>query len=109
MNLLHTRTAIVGGGIGGLVMALQCHPRGIDCMVFEAAEKLEPLGAGINLLPHSVKILAALGLLDELAASAIETPELAYFNKLPQAELEAISARYKQTAGFARAQVNLRH
>ena len=28
---------------------------------------------------------------------------------IPQAELEAISARYKQTAGFATAQVNLRH
>ena len=67
MNALHTRAAIVGGGIGGLVMALQCHQRGIDCMVFEAAEKLEPFGVGINLLPHSVKILAALGLLDELA------------------------------------------
>ena len=85
MNCLHTRVAIVGGGIGGLVMALQCHQRGIECMVFEAAEKLEPLGVGINLLPHSVKILAALGLLDQLAASAIETAELAYFNKHGQA------------------------
>ena len=27
---------------------------------------------------------------------------------IPQAELEAISARYKQTAGFAKAQVNQR-
>ena len=29
-------------------------------------------------------------------------------NVIPQAELEEISARYKQTAGFARAQVNAR-
>ena len=27
---------------------------------------------------------------------------------IPQAELEAIAARYKQTAGFAKAQVNAR-
>ncbi len=81
MKKWNTRVAIIGGGIGGLVMALQCHKRGIDCMVFEAVEKLEPLGVGINLLPHSVKILAGLGLLDELAATAIETSELAYFNK----------------------------
>ena len=80
-----TRVAIVGGGIGGLVMALQCHQRGIDCMVFEAVEKLEPLGVGINLLPHSVKILASLGLQGDLAATAIETAELAYFNKHGQA------------------------
>ena len=80
MRQLTTRVAIVGGGIGGLVLALQCHRRGIDCLVFEAVEKLEPLGVGINLLPHSVRILAGLGLLDELRATAIETSELAYFN-----------------------------
>ncbi len=80
-----TRVAIVGGGIGGLVMALQCHHHGIECMVFEAAEALEPLGVGINVLPHSVKILAGLGLLPALAATGIETSELAYFNKFGQA------------------------
>jgi 2-polyprenyl-6-methoxyphenol hydroxylase-like FAD-dependent oxidoreductase len=85
MKRFNTRVAIIGGGIGGLVMALQCHQRGIDCMVFEAVEQLEPLGVGINLLPHSVKILASLGLLDDLAATAIETSELAYFNKHGQA------------------------
>ena len=85
MRQLTTRVAIVGGGIGGLVLALQCHRRGIDCLVFEAVEKLEPLGVGINLLPHSVRILAGLGLLDELRATAIETSELAYFNKHGQA------------------------
>ena len=85
MRQLTTRVAVVGGGIGGLVLALQCHRRGIDCLVFEAVEKLEPLGVGINLLPHSVKILAGLGLLDELRATAIETSELAYFNKHGQA------------------------
>ena len=97
MKKLRTRVAIAGGGIGGLVMALQCHKRGIECMVFEATEKLEPLGVGINLLPHSVKILAGLDLLDELAASAIETSELAYFNKHGQAiwrEPRGIAAGY---------------
>ncbi len=97
MNHFNPRVAIAGGGIGGLVMALQCHQHGIDCMVFEAADKLEPLGVGINLLPHSVKILAGLGLLDEIAASAIETSELAYFNKHGQAiwrEPRGIAAGY---------------
>jgi len=80
-----TRVAIAGGGTGGLVMALQCHRFGIDRMVFEAVEKLAPLGVGINLLPHSVKILAGLGLLEDLKALGIETAELAYFNKHGQA------------------------
>jgi 5-methylphenazine-1-carboxylate 1-monooxygenase len=97
MDRLRTRVAIAGGGIGGLAMALQCERRGIECMVFEAAEKIEPLGVGINLLPHSVKILAALGLLEELRATGIETAELAYFNRHGQAiwrEPRGIAAGY---------------
>lgn len=97
MEKLHTRVAIAGGGIGGLAMALQCRKRGIECTVFEAAETIEPLGVGINLLPHSVKILFALGLLDELLATGIETAELAFFNRHGQAiwcEPRGIAAGY---------------
>ncbi|MBL8386265.1 MAG: flavin-dependent oxidoreductase [Burkholderiales bacterium] len=94
---LKTRLAIAGGGIGGLVLALQCHKHGIDCTVFEAVEKLEPLGVGINLLPHSVRILAGLGLLEDLKSLGVETAELAYFNKHGQAiwrEPRGIAAGY---------------
>jgi 2-polyprenyl-6-methoxyphenol hydroxylase-like FAD-dependent oxidoreductase len=76
---------IAGGGIGGLTAALALHQRGIEATVFEAAREIRPLGVGINLLPHSVRILCALGLQDDLAASAIETAELAYFNRHGQA------------------------
>jgi 2-polyprenyl-6-methoxyphenol hydroxylase-like FAD-dependent oxidoreductase len=97
MNSIRTRVAIAGGGIGGLAMAMQCERRGIECTVFEAAEKIEPLGVGINLLPHSVKVLSALGLLDELLATGIETAELAFFNRHGQAiwrEPRGIAAGY---------------
>jgi 2-polyprenyl-6-methoxyphenol hydroxylase-like FAD-dependent oxidoreductase len=73
--------AIVGGGIGGLATALALHAQGIDCTVFEAVEQVRPLGVGINLLPHSVRVLSGLGLQPTLAAAAVETAELAYFNK----------------------------
>jgi 2-polyprenyl-6-methoxyphenol hydroxylase-like FAD-dependent oxidoreductase len=73
--------AIVGGGIGGLATALSLHAKGIGCTVFEAVEQVRPLGVGINLLPHSVRVLSALGLQPTLAAAAVETAELAYFNK----------------------------
>ena len=81
MNRLRTRIAIIGAGIGGLSLALECHARGLSCQVFEAAPELAPLGVGINVLPHSVRILSRLGLLDELKASAIETAELAFYNR----------------------------
>ena len=73
--------AIVGGGIGGLATALSLHARGIACTVFEAVEQVRPLGVGINLLPHSVRVLAGLGLQPRLAATAVETAELAFHNK----------------------------
>ena len=59
---------IVGGGIGGLALALSLHQAGISARVFEAAPDVLPLGVGINLLPHATKELAALGLEPALAS-----------------------------------------
>jgi len=72
---------IAGAGIGGLALALSLHQIGVPCRVFESVERIEPLGVGINTLPHAVRELTELGLADRLAATAIETAELAYFSK----------------------------
>ncbi len=72
---------IVGGGIGGLTLALMLHEQGIPCRVLEAAPEIKPLGVGINLLPHAMKELTALGLQSALAAVAVETRELAFYNR----------------------------
>lgn len=88
---------IAGGGIGGLTLALALHQRGIACTVYESAPEIRPLGVGINLLPHSVKELADLGLLDALAATAIETSSLSYYNKHGQliwSEPRGVAAGY---------------
>lgn len=75
---------IVGAGIGGLTLALSLHQVGITACVYESVEKLEPLGVGINLLPHAVRELTELGLADEIARTAIPTSTLAYFSKRGQ-------------------------
>ena len=75
---------IAGGGIGGLTLALMLHERGIPCTVFEAVQQVRPLGVGINALPHSIRELAALGLLPQLDAAAIRTRKLTYANHLGQ-------------------------
>ncbi len=72
---------VAGGGIGGLITALELHRKGLDVRVFEAVEEIRPLGVGINVLPHAVRVLAAHGLLGKLADTAITTAELAYFNR----------------------------
>lgn len=75
---------IAGGGIGGLVTALALHDAGISVRVFESVPELQPLGVGINLLPHAVRELTRLGLQPQLEAVAIPTAELNYYNKFGQ-------------------------
>jgi 2-polyprenyl-6-methoxyphenol hydroxylase-like FAD-dependent oxidoreductase len=75
---------IVGAGIGGLTLALSLHQAGIAARVYESVEKLEPLGVGINLLPHAMRELTELGLADEIAEIAIPTSALSYYTKRGQ-------------------------
>lgn len=72
--------AIVGAGIGGLTLALGLHQAGISCRVFESAPEIKPLGVGINILPHAVRELEHLGLLDALAQVGVTTRESAFYN-----------------------------
>lgn len=78
------KAIIVGGGVGGLTTAVMLHARGIDCEVFEQAETIRELGVGINTLPHAIKELAQIGLLERLDAVAIRTYELFYANRFGQ-------------------------
>jgi 5-methylphenazine-1-carboxylate 1-monooxygenase len=75
---------IAGGGVGGLTLALMLHQKGIGCQVMEAAAEVRPLGVGINALPHSIRELAALDLLDRLDMIGIRTWQLTYANHLGQ-------------------------
>ncbi|MFA6266046.1 MAG: flavin-dependent oxidoreductase [Pseudolabrys sp.] len=78
------KAIIVGGGVGGLTTALMLHARGIDCEVYEQSDSIRELGVGINTLPHAIKELAELGLLERLDAVAIRTYELFYANRFGQ-------------------------
>ena len=72
---------IAGGGIGGLTAALSLHRAGFPVRVFESVDRIQALGVGINLLPHAVRELDALGLAGELGAHGITPSTLAYFTK----------------------------
>lgn len=75
------RVLIVGAGIGGLTTALSLHAAGVEALVIDAAQRLRPLGVGINLLPHAVRELDELGLGGELAATGVPTAETVHFDR----------------------------
>jgi 2-polyprenyl-6-methoxyphenol hydroxylase-like FAD-dependent oxidoreductase len=52
--------------------------------VYDQADAVRELGVGINTLPHAIKELAELGLLDRLDAVGIRTHELIYANRFGQ-------------------------
>ena len=76
--------AIVGGGIGGLALALALHQRSIPCRVYEGAPEVKELGVGITLLPHAMRELTALGVGAALAGEGIENRESCFFNRFGQ-------------------------
>ena len=78
------KAIIVGGGIGGLTTALMLHARRLDCEIYEQADQVRELGVGINTLPHAIKELAGLGLLDRLDQIGVRTYELIYTNRQGQ-------------------------
>ena len=75
------RVIVVGGGIGGLTTALMLHQRGIDVQVYESVRDIQPLGVGINVLPHAMAQLDSLGALERIADLGVRTSELCFFNR----------------------------
>ncbi|RYF43901.1 MAG: flavin-dependent oxidoreductase [Comamonadaceae bacterium] len=96
--------AIIGGGIGGLSLALALHQQGLDCDVYEAVPELAEIGVGITLLPHAMRELAALGLQAELEALGIENLESVFFNRFGQFIYREPRGRH---AGYAQAEIGI--
>src|SRR4030081_2605890 len=60
-NAVHS-VAVVGAGIGGLAVAATLRRIGIDVQVYEQASRFARIGAGIQMLPNSMKVLQGLGI-----------------------------------------------
>lgn len=68
---LKPRAAIVGGGIGGLAAAIGLRSAGWIVTVYERAPRFTEVGAGLALGPSALAALDALGVSDEIRATAI--------------------------------------
>ena len=72
------RIAIVGAGIGGLILALALRQRGIAATVYEQAHELAEIGAAVALSANGTRELERLGVLDAVVEKAIEPTELIF-------------------------------
>ena len=55
------RAAVVGGGLGGMAAAVALARAGIDVRVYEQAQQLTEVGAGVSLAPNGLRMLDRLG------------------------------------------------
>jgi salicylate hydroxylase len=62
---------VAGAGIGGLTAALALAGKGFRVVVLEKSERLEEVGAGLQLSPNASRVLIDLGLQPRLAARAV--------------------------------------
>ena len=79
------KVVIIGGGIGGMSLALSLVAAGLEEIdIYESAPAIRELGVGINVMPHAIRELTELGLLDHLLAVGIPTADFAYYSRRGQ-------------------------
>ena len=94
MNLSSKKIIVIGGGIGGLTVALALAQRGADVTVLEQATEIADMGAGLQISPNGFVVLEALGLRDvvteqALAAKAVVLRDYRQATKVAQLTLAA--------------------
>jgi 6-hydroxynicotinate 3-monooxygenase len=64
--------AIIGAGLGGLTAAATLRLAGFDVRVYEQAARFARVGAGIQMMPNSMKVLRRIGVEDRVRALSFE-------------------------------------
>ncbi|ANL40386.1 MULTISPECIES: FAD-dependent monooxygenase [Rhizobium] len=83
---------IIGAGIAGLTAALSLSRRGISSEIFEQADELTEVGAGLQLSPNASRILADLGILDGLSRIWLEPESIRLISGSSLRQLAAVPA-----------------
>src|SRR5437763_16549407 len=63
--------AIVGAGLGGLAVAAALRRAGFGVHVYEQAQRFARIGAGIQMMPNSMKVLRALGVEERVRGTSV--------------------------------------
>ena len=82
---------VVGGGIGGVALALALARRGLRSRVFEKGSEFGEIGYGIQQGPNAYRMLDWLGVMKDLEPQAVFTKNLILIDALTDRELTRIS------------------
>ncbi len=84
---------IAGAGVAGLATALALSKAGFEVSIFEREPALKEFGAGLQLSPNATRVLASLGVLDEVAAWATAPSSIRVLRGRDDAELSRLDLR----------------
>jgi len=92
---------VSGGGIGGLAAALALLQRGFKVQVFEQADVLGEIGAGIQLGPNAFHAFDALGIGDKARGRAVYTDHMVMHDALDESQIGKLEtgAAFRQRFG----------
>ncbi len=89
---------IIGGGIAGLTTAIALNKINIKPTIFEAAMKLEPIGAGLVLAANAMKAFQKLGIAAEIIKHGRLLPSFTIYDTqgrfISKTDSKAISQKY---------------
>lgn len=98
------RFAIIGGGIGGLSLAIAMQRKGLQVTVYENAPSIRPLGAGLGLAANAVKAFMEIGISEDILEAGSVLKKLSIKNQqgkiLAHTDSEKISKKYNVVNNF---------
>lgn len=101
----HDRIAIIGGGIGGLTLAIALQRKGFSVNVYEGAPKIQPLGAGLVLAANAMKAFMDIGIGDAVLKAGSVLKLLRIKDEkgrvLTETDSEALSRKFGVINNFA--------
>jgi len=98
----HTDVAVVGGGIGGLALALGLARGGKHVRVLERAPAFGEIGAGIQVAPNASRVLDGLGVLAQVHRDAVFPRRMVWRDIADGAALTTLDldAPFRERYGF---------
>lgn len=104
--------AIIGGGIGGLCLAIALQKQNIEVDIYENAPEIKPLGAGLVLAANAMKALEEIGIADEVIKAGKILEKINVLddkgNTITETDSRKISAKFG-THNLAIHRVDLHH